>query len=168
MAELRGGVPISSVQLPAGAVGEAAAEMLLAVMDGREPPRIAPLGPLHVIPRESTGVACTGDPVVAKALAYMSANVAKPGENQLASALDISVRHLRARFVEALGRSPAVVWRRLQLEAAQRLLLSADMKIDDVALQCGYGGASQFIRAFKSATGRTPVQWRRAARVSTH
>lgn len=163
-AGLRCVLPLSTVQLPNAAIGAAAADILLALIEGRRPPHPPPLPPIRVIPRESTGMVSAADPLVTRALAYMRDHVREPYEPQLAAAMDISVRQLRARFTAATGRGPAAVWHRLQTDAAEELLLRTNLPVDDIAPLCGYGGARQFIRAFKAAAGQTPDRWRRAAR----
>ena len=163
-AGLRGVLPLSTVQLPSAAIGAAAADILLALIEGRRPPQPPPLPPVRVIARESTGMVSAADPLVKRALAYMTDHVREPREPQLAAAMNISVRQLRARFTAALGRGPAAVWHRLQVDAAEDLLLQTNLPVEDVAPLCGYGGARQFIRAFKAANGQTPDRWRRAAR----
>ena len=163
-AALRGVLPLSTVQLPTAAIGAAAADILLALIEGRPPPRPPPLPPVRVIQRESTGMVCAADPLVTKALAYMADHVRQPHEPKLAAAMNISVRQLRARFTAALGRGPAALWHRLQIDAAEDLLLRTNLPLEDIAPLCGYGGTRQFIRAFKAAVGQTPGRWRRAAR----
>jgi AraC-like DNA-binding protein len=161
---LLGLLPLSTVQLPTAAIGAAAADILLALIEGRPPPHPPPLPPVRVIQRESTGMVCTADPLVTRALAHMTGHVREPHEPQLAAAMNISVRQLRARFTAAIGCGPAAVWHRIQIDAAEDLLLRTNLPVDDIAPLCGYGGARQFIRAFKAAVGQTPDRWRRAAR----
>jgi LacI family transcriptional regulator len=164
LANWRGCLPISSVQLPSAAIGIAAAEILLALLAGQSAPACPPLPPLRVISRETTSFTCSTDPVVAAALKYMTAHVSQPGEKVLATALGISVRQVRRRFQEALGTGPAVVWHRLQIEAAQDLLLQTSLKVSAIAPLAGYSGARPFIRAFKAVTGQPPDSWRRSNR----
>jgi AraC-like DNA-binding protein len=44
---------------------------------------------------------------------------------------------------------------------AQRLLVTTDASVLDIALQCGFGSASSFYVAFQRYTGRTPRSFRR-------
>jgi LacI family transcriptional regulator len=166
VAGLRSLMPISSVQLPAAAIGEAAADILLALIEKRKPPEMAPLQPVRVIPRESTGYACASDPLVAAAMAYMANHLRDPGERSLAAALNVSARLVRKRFAATLGRGPRDLWRQLRMENAQDILLRTNRNVGDIAMLCGYGGDRQFIRAFKEAVGDTPDRWRRSVRVA--
>jgi len=45
---------------------------------------------------------------------------------------------------------------------AQRLLMSTDMKIVDVALESGYQSASRFYAAFKEFCGQSPQEYRQS------
>jgi transcriptional regulator GlxA family with amidase domain len=45
---------------------------------------------------------------------------------------------------------------------AQRLLMSTDMKIVDVALESGYQSASRFYAAFKEFSGLSPQEYRQS------
>lgn len=47
---------------------------------------------------------------------------------------------------------------------AQRLLLTTDQPVLDVALDAGFGSLSRFYAAFKRLCGQSPVQYRRALR----
>ena len=48
---------------------------------------------------------------------------------------------------------------------AQRLLLTTDVKIDDVAVQSGFGSAARFYAAFQKVVGRSPAEYRRETNV---
>jgi AraC family transcriptional regulator, melibiose operon regulatory protein len=50
---------------------------------------------------------------------------------------------------------------------AQRLLMSTDMKIVDVALDSGYQSASRFYAAFKEYCGQSPQEYRQSVRRRT-
>lgn len=49
---------------------------------------------------------------------------------------------------------------KVRLSYAQQLLADRDVPITDVALRCGFSGASPFTRAFRQATGFTPSAFR--------
>jgi AraC-like DNA-binding protein len=49
---------------------------------------------------------------------------------------------------------------------AQRLLLTTDKDILEIALEAGFGSSSRFYAAFKHFCGQSPGQYRRALRRS--
>lgn len=54
--------------------------------------------------------------------------------------------------------------RRSRLRRAAQLLAQPERSITEVALDCGFGDLSNFVRTFRRATGVTPGAFRRAAR----
>ena len=59
------------------------------------------------------------------------------------------------------GKLPKAYITDIQMEKAQELLRSnRNMMIADIAMQCGFTGASSFVRTFKKKYGVTPTQYR--------
>ena len=52
-------------------------------------------------------------------------------------------------------------------EHAKKLLLSTDLKIIDIAYECGYSSEKSFYRAFMQVTGTTPGKYKKAKRTIT-
>ena len=52
----------------------------------------------------------------------------------------------------------------LRVNEAEKLLLSTDRSITNIAMSCGFSSTSHFISRFKSHKGMTPGQLRRKAR----
>ena len=48
-----------------------------------------------------------------------------------------------------------------RLERAKRLLSSTDLTVAEIAAKCGYSTEYNFMRQFKSRTGKTPTEYRR-------
>ncbi|MDY3790973.1 MAG: AraC family transcriptional regulator [Oscillospiraceae bacterium] len=48
-----------------------------------------------------------------------------------------------------------------RLERAKRLLSSTDLTVSEIASKCGYATEYNFMRQFKSRTGKTPTEYRR-------
>lgn len=66
-----------------------------------------------------------------------------------------------ARLVKRIfGITPTQLITKTRLAAAARLLLETDQSVAEVAIQCGFYDHSAFTRAFRSATGVTPSQYR--------
>jgi len=63
-------------------------------------------------------------------------------------------------FREVTGESWLSYLRRLRLEHARSLLRDRNRSIAAVAFESGFEDLSSFYRAFKTATGMVPHQWR--------
>ena len=86
---------------------------------------------------------------------------------ELAKSLNVGETALRSQINQELGYrnfNDFLHHYRLQ-EAAQRLV-SDDLPILTIALDCGYGSIGPFNRAFKQRMGMTPSEFRGAARLS--
>lgn len=73
----------------------------------------------------------------------------------------ISVAQLERYCKRVFHLTPRQMIHKVRLEHAHKLL-STDLPITEVALQCGYTDHSAFTRQFKQLTGFTPKQYRRA------
>jgi PAS domain S-box-containing protein len=69
-----------------------------------------------------------------------------------------------ARLIKRIFRlTPSQLITQTRLAAASRLLRETDRAIADIALECGFYDHSAFTRAFRSATGMTPREFRAKA-----
>jgi PAS domain S-box-containing protein len=118
-------------------------------------------------------------------LAGISRDVGTPGDTKsipasLAKALElleeksgdpvtpaVLAKHARlspprfARLVKRLFRlTPSQLITQTRLAAAARLLGQSELGIAEIAVECGFHDHSAFTRAFRSATGKTPTQFR--------
>lgn len=83
---------------------------------------------------------------------------------ELARTLGISQSHLRARFHASCGVSLGRHLRRLRLERACGLLRLTPDRITEVAAKCGFTSIYTFSRAFTTAFGKSPMDYRRGVR----
>jgi len=65
---------------------------------------------------------------------------------------------IQRHFVRAVGLSPHQYLLNYRIEEAQRLMLSGDTTMTDVALECGFSSSQHFSASFKRITGITPTQ----------
>ncbi|WP_462382766.1 helix-turn-helix domain-containing protein [Pseudomonas sp. Marseille-QA0892] len=84
---------------------------------------------------------------------------------ELTQIAGISVAGLERYCKRVFHLTPRQMILKARLEHASRLLLS-DIPITEIALRCGYTDHSAFTRQFRSMTGMTPSQFRRAATLS--
>ncbi|MCC8060715.1 MAG: AraC family transcriptional regulator [Clostridiales bacterium] len=79
---------------------------------------------------------------------------------QLAETFSYSEDYLIREFKQVYQRTPHVYLNEIRINAAKQLLLSAEMPISQIALECGFTDSSSFYRNFKAATSMTPKQWK--------
>jgi len=84
------------------------------------------------------------------------------GVKDLARKLGISPSHLRTRFAASCGVSLGRHLRRLRLEKACGLLRLTSARVSEIAESCSFNSIYSFSRAFHSAYGMSPLQYRRA------
>lgn len=97
---------------------------------------------------------------LARVLDYIGSNLSREiTVDQLASVASLSRFHFSRMFKAATGRSPSRFIGIQRLELAKSLLLEG-ASITQVAEVCRFSSASNFVRAFRRATGLTPAQYR--------
>ena len=82
-----------------------------------------------------------------------------PSASQLASALNMSEATLRRRLRDT-GRSFSEIKQGCQLRLSKKLLAMSYRSLHEVANLLGYQDVNAFRRAFKQATGHTPMSYR--------
>jgi len=87
-----------------------------------------------------------------------------PRVDELASMLSISREEFTRAFHAATGRSPASLFRAIQLRWVMDLLANSDQSTADIATAAAYGSARAFYRAFQRSAGMTPTEYRRMFR----
>ncbi len=83
---------------------------------------------------------------------------------QIARELRISREHLMRQFRKATGVTLLRYITDLRVSCAQRLMVTTDMKILDIAYESGFQSPGQFYACFKRATGVSPARYRRSIR----
>jgi len=73
----------------------------------------------------------------------------------------LSVSHLQREFQRIFGMTPSDYLLRVRLLMARRRLEQTTDPIGKLALDCGFYDQSHFTRAFRSATGLRPLDYRR-------
>lgn len=84
--------------------------------------------------------------------------------NEVADNFSISQRTFSRRFKAATGNTPKEYWKKVRLEAAQDLLASTNLSIQEVAFQIGYQDQANLTRLFKQTMKITPRTYRATVR----
>ena len=166
MQGLFAGIGLSSVELSGRAVGREAARQLEARITGQVTgaPIRRWIAPVRVLHRESSASCFGGDPVVARAQAYIRPRLAEPlNVAAMARGIGVSRRLLEMRCKAALKRSPYHELLRLRMEQAAYLLANTPMKVFEVGLACGFPEPHHFSAVFKRWYGRSPRTWERTS-----
>lgn len=81
--------------------------------------------------------------------------------SEMAEACGIQRTRLGSLFQKLTGSTPMGYLFRIRIERAKTLLRETDIKIIDIALECGFTSSQYFANTFKRATGSTPSQYRK-------
>lgn len=154
---------ISSIMLPLRRMGMEVGRLLQTQFTGAKPDSDTPaFKPLGVECRGSTARRLCEDSLVTHALGLIEAHAHQGMDVEgLLDRLTVSRRTLETRFIQALGKTPHAEIIQKRVEAARRLLKTADHSVEQIARQSGFPSASTFCVQFKRRTGMTPTQARR-------
>lgn len=98
---------------------------------------------------------------VARSFAEMAARPGAPHTvESLAHSAGMSRSTFMARFAAVVGRSPMTVLRDLRMRQAALELTTTTTPVELVARNVGYESRSSFVRAFKTAFGEDPTDYR--------
>ena len=75
----------------------------------------------------------------------------------------LSYSYFSRTFSRVVGRGFSEYINGLRCAKAEKLLLTTDRSIADIALECGFGDAGYFIQRFKRERGVTPAILRKSA-----
>jgi LacI family transcriptional regulator len=162
-----GPVPLTSVISNRELLGYRGAELLDRMMRGATPPA-APLRvpPGGIVVRRSTDIFATDDGGVAKALRFIKEHAASALTiNDVVRASGVSRRALYTKFATTLGRSIQAEILRQRLNLAKNLLSTTDAKLDAVAYDSGFDGASALSKTFRAHEGMPPSVYREKNRL---
>ncbi len=163
------GLDLTSVALPARAVGLKAAERLARVLTGERLVVREWVPPVELVVRGSTARFASADEVVARAMGLAIQTLAEnPGVAEVARRVGVSRRTLELRFHAAFGHGPAEEFRERRLELAKRLLVETDLTIAEVAARTGGGSVQAFTTLVRHACGCPPAAFRKRSQTLQH
>lgn len=159
---------LSSIDLCPHRVGYNAAHLLEKIMSGEAPPsEPLLLPPARILVEASTDSLAVDDPLVRRALEYISSEMHRPiTVKHVLANVPASRRVLEQRFRESLGRSPGEEIRRVRIEHAKKLLAETNVTLRQIARECGFLHAEVLSRVFRRTSGETPSNYRKRVRSS--
>ena len=81
--------------------------------------------------------------------------------HDLAQSVELSTAHFSEMFRKSTGETPHQFVLRLRVERAQEMLRSAEARVLDVAVACGFKTQQHFARVFRHVCGLSPTDYRR-------
>jgi AraC-like DNA-binding protein len=100
---------------------------------------------------------------VRKIAAHIESNLDRSiRSGDLATLVRLSPAHFSRTFRNSFGCSPLEFVTRRRMERAQGLMLSTDIPLAQIALECGLADQAHFSRLFRRVVGECPRAWRRA------
>lgn len=100
---------------------------------------------------------------VRKITAHIEANLGcSLRSGDLAALVRLSPAHFSRTFRNTFGCSPLEYVTQRRMERAQGLMLSTDVPLAQIALDCGLADQAHFSRLFRKVVGECPRAWRRA------
>ncbi len=88
--------------------------------------------------------------------------------DQIAQSVNLSVSYLHHLFRSETGTTPWLYLQSLRLEKAQELLTTTMMSVKQIMVLVGMKDKSHFGRTFKKTFGRSPTEYRAAARLNRY
>jgi AraC-like DNA-binding protein len=99
---------------------------------------------------------------VAAAVRYLDAHFSEPIRiHELASSLYLSPDRFTKLFLSVMGQTPRQYLGLLRVERAKVLLSTTDDPITEIGMESGFDEPAYFARAFRTATGLSPREYRR-------
>lgn len=98
--------------------------------------------------------------LVQKSLHYINENFANLTEADVAAHVNLSYSYFSKLFRRVVGKSFHEYLTTVRINEAERLLLSTDLPITEIALASGFATSSHFIETFRRVRQTTPKQYR--------
>lgn len=102
---------------------------------------------------------------VLQAIDFIQRNYGEPiTANQIAKALEVQPTYLHRLFRKYTGNTLVHRIHEIRIEKARSLLRETDLSILEIVSMVGFSSQQYFAQLFKSAEGKTPMEYRRACR----
>lgn len=155
---------LSSIKPDHERAGYLAASLLRdLIRSPKRPPKSQTFGALAVFHRTSTRALRRHDERTAKIVEIVRKQAASGiTVEQLAHDFGVTRRLIEMRFREATGHSIRDEIQSIRLERAKALLSQNGTRLAEIAAAAGYPSMQAFRKTFTAATGKSPLNWRKA------
>ena len=102
-----------------------------------------------------------------KALSYITENPTTATEQSAADVCGLSYHYFSSSFKKWTGQSFSEYIKLLRIREGERMLISTDKSVTDIALAAGFSSASHFISQFKKYKHITPMQFRKKLNIQS-
>ncbi|MBQ9131438.1 MAG: helix-turn-helix transcriptional regulator [Clostridia bacterium] len=103
------------------------------------------------------------DDFLFRAVEYINRSYAKRITlEDVCEVIHVSKYHFCRRFKSLMGMTVMEYIQETRIAAAKTLLLNSELRIEEIAEQCGFSGLSYFSQIFKQRTGISATQYRRS------
>ncbi len=155
--------PLSSVAPDTRRIGYEAAALLDRLMRRENVDQTdSYIEPLGIVTRRSTDTLVIPHAGAARALSFLRRHFQERITlKDVAADLRVTLRSIQDAFKTHVGRSLHGELDRLRVERAKDRLQDASLKLEAVAIACGFSNPRHFRRTFLRETGLTPQQYRR-------
>ena len=106
--------------------------------------------------------------IVKNAVLYMETHFDSVTEDEVAKYCNVSYHYFSYIFKKIMGKSFSEYINLLRLREAEKLLLSTNESITEIAYSCGFSTSSYFISKFKKHKNVTPKQFRENTRPASY
>jgi LacI family transcriptional regulator len=161
---------LSSVALDGESNGFEIARLLDGQMRGVRSPRqmVLTLGMASIVTRRSTETTCVADPLIARALSFIQANLGSAVTvSAVARHLNISRRLLEIKARQSFGRTVRDEIQRLRFDRVRSQLRNTDLTVSEIAAACGFYDPSHLCLRFRETFQVTPAAFRAGFRSET-
>lgn len=101
---------------------------------------------------------------IKKALVYISENFETATVKDVSEHCGLSYNHFSASFKKTVGKTFTDYINLIRINEAEKLLISTDKSITEIAFTCGFSSTSHFISHFREQKSITPGQLRKKMR----
>jgi LacI family transcriptional regulator len=155
--------PLSSIDIPAEAIGRRASQLLNQMLcDQPLAERLWTLPPLGIIARDSTDRMASDNPLLHKALNYIETHATQGiGVAEVCQHVNQSRRNLERCFAKHLHSSIHRQIQQVQITRAKRLLIESELTISTIAERAGLDNLRKMDRIFTRLVGCQPSTYRK-------
>lgn len=156
--------PMSSIAMGFERAGYEAAHVLGELMRSRNRrvSRRIVVPATHVVSRRSTDLLAVEEPILAKALQVIRAQVGRSVTvMDIARAAGVSRRGLERRFRQVLGRSVLDEIRRVRTDQIAQMLVETEVPVAEIAGRLGFADVQHIARYFRARKAMSPLAYRK-------